>query len=161
MREQEFSDWMLESGYNKSRIRIFVEACRLIEAHEGILDVHFRDDHCRALLQKLRYTANDLEKGDKPLHAVPIDRDAVKETDGLKKALKFYTDFMTCSEQKAVLRIGASKKAIRKIYTKKNKPDSASFPSAFISGNESYYSQFKPRRDDEFVGRKLFISKKK
>ena len=161
MREQEFTDWMLESGYNKSRIRIFVEACKLIEVHEGNLDAHFRADHCRALLQKLRYTANDREQGSKPLHAVPVDRDAVKEADGMKKALKFYSDFMTCTEQKTVLRIGSAKKPIRKIYTKKNKPDNNSLPSAFISGNESYYSQFKPKRDDEFVGRKLFVGKKK
>jgi predicted ATP-binding protein involved in virulence len=160
MREQEFVNWMLESGYNHNKIIIFLDSCRRIEEFEGSIDAAYAAGHGRALLKKFRYTAKDRDEGRQPAHAVPIKSDALKETDSLKKALKFYLDFLVCTEQKAVLRMGEIKKAGRKIYAKKQNQTANSAISA-LTDNERYYSQFKPRRNEELVGRKLLVGKQK
>jgi hypothetical protein len=160
MKEQEFLSWMLDSGYNRSKIMAFLASCKRIEEFEGSIDEHFKVDRGRNLLRKFRYSAKEQDYGS-PQHAVPIERDAVKETDALKKALKFYLDFLTCTEQKAVLKYGDTMTAARKIYAKKQRGNPSDFSSTFANENESYYSQFKPRRDEAFVGKKLFVGKLK
>ncbi len=144
MKEKEFLDWMLDSGYNQSKILGFIQACKEIERHEGSIEDHYGADSGRALLRRFRYSALDQANGRKPAHAVPVEGDAVKQTDALKKALKFYLDFLTCSQQQALLRSGELAASSRKIYAKR-KPRPLSLYDA-KDENDSYYSQFRPHR---------------
>ena len=117
MREQEFAQWMLESGYNRTDIAAILVNLHKIMGYEGSLDGHFREDGCRKLLRKFRYSLKDREAGVPPQHSVPIDKDPLRETESLKRSLKFYMDFCTCTQQMDLVRRGEALPSPRKLYT--------------------------------------------
>lgn len=143
MKDKEFLEWMLDSGYNQNKILGFIQSCHEIEQHEGSISGHYAQDGGRALLRRFRYSELDRSHGRTPGHTVPLQGDPVRQTDMLKKALKFYLDFLNCTEQQAVLRSGAQGFSARKIYAKRKLR-----PAAETSGDDSdnYYGQFRPRR---------------
>lgn len=143
MRDKEFLDWMLDSGYNQNKIHGFIQSCQQIERYEGSIAEHFAQDRGRALLRRFRFSALDLSSGRSPAHHVPLQQDAVRQTDGLKKALKFYLDFLNFTEQQVVARSGALPPPTRKIYAKRKMRQDTSIGA---DDNDNYYNQFRPRR---------------
>lgn len=143
MKDKEFLDWMLDSGYNQNKVHGFIQSCQDIERHEGSIAEHFAQDGGRALLRRFRFSALDASSGRAPAHHVPPQGDLVRQAEGLKKALKFYLDFLNFTEQQAVVRSGAQGPSTRKIYAKRKlRPDVA----GSADDNDNYYSQFRPRR---------------
>lgn len=145
MQAQQFFDWMLESGYNKDKIKAFVANCEKVETYEGDLDSHFQTDRCVDLLQKLRYTLKDKASIMPIKHSIPIVSNAFKETDAYKQAVKFYEDFLIFSEQQA-LKHSMADDNHSKVYAKRSYLKAAPADLDFSIDNDSYYNQFKPRK---------------
>jgi hypothetical protein len=93
MQENDFRNWLSNKYDNDGTVNSRMNNCLRVEQSEGDLDTHFQNDECRALLNRLVYTADDEKHHRRPLHNIPIDGNIRDGTSTLKHAVNLYVEF--------------------------------------------------------------------
>lgn len=91
MNTNDFYNWLVYVNHmqiNTARAR--VSNCLRVCRYEGDLDLHYTFDHCHNLLNRLEYTASDLERNMPPRHSIPIQGNIYNGTATLKAAVQLY-----------------------------------------------------------------------
>lgn len=77
----------------ESTISSRIANCKRAERYEGNLDEHFDNDQCHALLRRLTYSADDLDRKWQPQHNIPINGHLRTGSASLKCAVGLYAEF--------------------------------------------------------------------
>jgi hypothetical protein len=94
MQETDFRNWLRNNkNYEPGTVNSRTTNCLRVEESEGDLDTHFQTDMCRALLNRLTYSADDEQNNRPPRHRIPIDGDIRNGTSTLKHAINLYVEY--------------------------------------------------------------------
>lgn len=94
MNEIGFRAWLQKQGYNLGTTNSRISNCLRVCEYEGDIDLLYRGDQCRALLDRLTYSTNDEQYGRLPRHSIPINGNVRNGTATLKQAVKLYIRFL-------------------------------------------------------------------
>lgn len=98
MKEQEFKQWLVESGMQESTARSRVANVKKIEDVYPDLDSRIDDSTIINLLSVFNYTNDDRKNNREPLHKIAIDGDIYNGTATYKSALNLYVRFRNETE---------------------------------------------------------------
>ena len=94
MRWERFAAWLdTERGLATRTIGSRISNCRRVERYEGDLDDQFRADGLASLMDRLKYSTEDVQYRRRPKHNVPINGNLYNGTATLKAAVRLYWEF--------------------------------------------------------------------
>lgn len=100
MKEKEFLNWLVKSGFKDNTARSVVSRVRRIEDVYPELDSRFEDGTIELLLNVFTYTKSDEAKKRAPLHKIEIDGNHYTGTQSLRNALTQYIEFRSTNNVK-------------------------------------------------------------
>jgi hypothetical protein len=91
----DFYNWLLiRYNTNNGKTADSIKSrCLRVEALEGDLDTHYKNDKCRSLIEKLSYSADDERHNRQPKHKIQITGNKKDGTATLKQAVNLYINF--------------------------------------------------------------------
>jgi len=94
MLENEFYTWLLTKRTdNQDTASSRKSNCLRVCEFEGDLDIHFEEDECCSLIEKLTYSVDDERNNRPPKHKIPIDGNVRTVTSTFKQAVRLYVEF--------------------------------------------------------------------
>jgi len=101
MKTEEFKSWLRTNCLSRSgkprtrKAQASIAArCNKVEHWEANLDVQFRQDGLKDLLDRLSFSTSDFQSGSKVRHKIPIAGNALEGTRSHQEAIKRYRDFL-------------------------------------------------------------------
>jgi hypothetical protein len=88
-----FQVWMRAEGYPESTISNRSSNIRKVERYEGELIMHYNNDKCKSLLERMAYIPNQPQH-----HCIPIKGNVKNGMSTLRSAVKLYVSFRNSSE---------------------------------------------------------------
>lgn len=93
MKTEEFKAWLEAKYDDKFTVSSRISNCKRVEKYYGELDVQYRKDQCKSLIEELKYSAEDEREHRTPLHKVPIDGNIRNGSATFRNAVGLYVKF--------------------------------------------------------------------
>ena len=140
MQESQFANWLRNNGYDEGTVKSRVANCLRICEYEGDLDVHYNNDKCEKLIERLQYTAADEKENIPARHNVIINGNVRNGTATLKSAANLYISFKEKNEHKVNIAANIDKSVETLQANEKNKIDAYdNFLKHFNISKQSFY----------------------
>lgn len=99
METSEFKNWLIEiKNYKQNVVQSRASNCHTVEKVYGDLDIHFKKDKAKELMELLSYSTSDEREKRPTKHNIKIDGNLRTGSATLKQAVNLYMKFKKDNE---------------------------------------------------------------